>query len=480
MSGLACRQVFGASAALAQQLHARDFLLRRLTVLPLVGAMLLLGCSGSDEQAQPQPPAALPNTEQVPPATQEQFATTAQSLPQPQATAVPAPSAVVPAPTNGPPPRLLGAAASGQKLANSAGLGQPLPSFLRRTVATGLSAPTDLVFANDGTLFYTLRHKGLFALRPGAAQEVPVFVPPGLDGSDSTGLLAVTLDPEFARDRFAYLFLRSISGGAADGRVVRVTVNASSTQASHRRDLVVVPGGTPADVSRANEVHTDGALRFGPDGFLYVGVGDGRSATAPQSGAVLAGKLLRIDREGQPAAGNAAPANFDPRVFAYGLREPMALASHPNTEAVLIAQRRGEQPDDIAIAKTGANGAWDPRCAPPKVGYCDRAADQGRSALVSGLVPAWRGGKAGEGITAIERLRDPVWGEWRNAFVVAFDGAQRLDLVKLAADGRTLNATPVLEKLGVGFKAVAQGPDGLYVMTSGKPGGDEIWRLTPQ
>jgi glucose/arabinose dehydrogenase len=73
-----------------------------------------------------------------------------------------------------------------------------------------------------------------------------------------------------------------------------------------------------------------------------------------------------------------------------------------------------------------------------------------------------------------------VWGEWRNAFVVAFDGAQRLDLVKLAADGRTPNATPVLERLGVGFKAVAQGPDGLYVMTSGKPGGDEIWRLTPQ
>lgn len=289
----------------------------------------------------------------------------------------------------------------------------------------------------------------------------------------------MAVDPEFSRNRFVYVFMRASPEGLESSRVVRLTMDDSHIKVLDRRDIVVATDAA-SDSTRSSEPHFGGALRFGPDGYLYVGLGDGRSAMTPQSPNKLAGKVLRIDRNGQAAPGNRTPAEYDARVFAYGVRDPVALAFHPNTEALLVAQRRGTQPDDIALAKAGTNGGWDPRCVPPRTGYCERAGDQVAIASTVFAAAAWRGGKAGEGLSALERLRDPMWRDWRNAFVVAFDRAQRLDLVKLDAEGHVVQATPALQKLGVGFKAVAQGPDGLYVVTSGKPGGEEIWRLSAQ
>jgi glucose/arabinose dehydrogenase len=331
-----------------------------------------------------------------------------------------------------------------------------VPSILRRTIVGGLASPTDLVFASDGTLFFTERHKGLYAQRAGA-QPVPVFTPKDLASGGPSGMLAVALDPEFARNHFAYAFMRSTAAGAEGSRVARVTVDPATLRTTDRRDILLVADSPAAEASPSGEAHFGGGLRFGPDGYLYVGIGDGRGAAKASSNKSLAGTVLRIDRDGQAAPGNGAPAGTDKRVFVTGVRDPVALAFHPNSEAAVIGQRLGDRPDDVTMVRAGVNAAG----------------------AVS-LVPAWRGGRVGEGLSAIERLRDPMWRDWRNAFVVAFENAQRLDLVKLDLDGRTLHATPALEKLGVGFKAVAQGPDGLYVVTSGKPGGEEIWRLSVQ
>jgi glucose/arabinose dehydrogenase len=116
----------------------------------------------------------------------------------------------------------------------------------------------------------------------------------------------------------------------------------------------------------------------------------------------------------------------------------------------------------------------DVRCAGAASGDCVAA---GEPAAMATAPHGWQATAPGEGLAAVELLRSPMWREWRNAFAVAFDAGRRLDCVKFDAAGRVVQAARVVERLGVGFRAVAQGPDGLYVMTSGKPGGDEIWRL---
>lgn len=454
------------------------------TSLPNRGAVLALGIflssCGNGDEASPRSQ-SLPGSETEQTATL-QFASAAGSLP--------APAQAEPSVLNLPPAApadeaLRAPLIATTKLALAQGLASQLlvrPSILRQTVTSGLRSPTDLAITPDGTFFFTERTQGLYVQRRGAA-PILVFSLREVTTSAASQVLTVAVDPDFTSNRFVYLFVQSAAPNAVveDRRVVRVTINASYTEAREARDILVVNEATLSNDTRRNVAQSGGGLRFGPDGYLYVGLGDGHVPAAPQASQVLSGKVLRIDRDGHAAPGNRAPPGFDSRVFAYGVRNPVALAFHAGTEALLIGQRRGEEIDDIVMTtRPGANAGWDPRCALPRSGDCEPSVDQARAVAASGAATAWRGGKPGEGLSAIERLRGPAWGDWRNAFIVAFDRAQRLDLVKFNAEGKVVQALPALEKLGIGFKAVAQGPDGLYVITSGKPGGEEIWRLTAQ
>lgn len=330
-----------------------------------------------------------------------------------------------------------------------------------------------MAFSSDGVLFYTERLRGLFAQRPGHP-ALPLFTPKDIAAAGTLGMLSVAVDPEFTRNRFVFVVVKTPAEGVDATRVIRLTLDESSTKVIDRRDILVAT----AEASARGTTQVGGGLRFGPDGFLYVGLGDGRMAAAAQSPSHLTGKVLRIDREGKAAPGNRPPAGYDGRIYAYGMRDPVALAFHPNNETLLVGQRRGGQPDDLMWVPPGANAGWDPRCSASASSYCEPTSEA--AAAASAERGGWRGGKPGEGLTAVERLRGPAWGEWRNAFVVAFDKAQRIDLVKFNAQGRVVRATPVVQKLGVGFKTVTQGPDAIYVMTSGKSGGEEIWRLLAQ
>lgn len=432
-----------------------------------VCAVAFLAACGSGD-APPNDAQREPLLAQAQSVTEDPQATTAPALPAPAPADVPILQSIPPAPTDETPTRAPNASSTKLSLASGAGLA--MPSVLRQTIAAGLAAPTDMAFSADGILFYTERLQGLFVQRPGHP-AAPLFAPKELGAGGSLGMLSVAVDPDFTRNRFVYVFVKTVVEGVDAGRVVRLSLDESSTKVIDRREILVAASDPP---SARGAPQVGGGLRFGPDGFLYVGLGDGRVAATPQSPSQLTGKVLRIDRDGKAAPSNRPPPGFDGRIYAYGLRDPVALAFHPNTETLLVAQRRGSRPDDLTWLQPGANAGWDPRCSAAESGYCESTSDAGAAER------GWRGGKAGEGVTAVERLRDPMWREWRNAFVVAFDKAQRLDLVKFDVQGRVVQATPVVQKLGVGFKTVAQGPDALYVMTNGKSGGEEIWRLSAQ
>jgi aldose sugar dehydrogenase len=405
----------------------------------------LVACSGGDASSDANASDARMDHPQS--AFVEQLASTAPSLPAPAAAeAPPAPRSIPPAPTDGPPPRKPAMATTAS--APSAAQDSIAPSVLRHTVVTGLRSPSDLAFTIDGVLYYTERSQGLYAQRPGHA-AVAVFTPGDLAPGESASLSAMAIDPDFSRNRFVFVLMKSAAHGRESSRVVRLTMDESQSTVRARRDILVVD----SPQARAGDHNAGGTLRFGPDGYLYVSLAAARPAPGLLPSQDLTGKILRIDREGRPAAGNKPPLGQDGRVFAFGLSHPIALAFHAHTEAALVAQRQ-EGRDDITLAKAGANVAHE--------------------------TPTWRTRDAQAEMSSVERLRGPGWGPWRNALVVTFDRAQRVELVKLDAQGRAVQATTVLHKLGVGFKAVAEGPDGLYVITSGKAGGEEIWRLSVQ
>jgi aldose sugar dehydrogenase len=355
-------------------------------------------------------------------------------------------------------------------------MGAATSSVTRQVVAERLEAPTDLAVSTSGLVLVTERRRGLLLIEAGRAARV-VFAPADLDVSNGGGMLSVALDPDFETTRCVYVFMRSSRDGQPASRVVRLAFDEDLARVLERRDIVVAQDSVKAS-DRAPEANFGGALRFGPDGYLYVGVGDGRSATAPQSLGALDGKILRVDRNGLAAIKTAPQqASGDPRIFAYGLRDPVALAFSAEGRSILVVERRTDGRDTVLQLEQGENAGWDPRCKQQPTAYCAGSDEQMSAIGYLARSPAWRSTKAGEGLSGLLQFNGIDWPGWRRPTVVGYERASRLDLVQFASQGGSARVTSALEGIGTGTKALAQSRRDVYVLTSGKPGGQEVWRL---
>ncbi|MFO0205456.1 MAG: PQQ-dependent sugar dehydrogenase, partial [Betaproteobacteria bacterium] len=209
---------------------------------------------------------------------------------------------------------------------------------------------------------------------------------------------------------------------------------------------------------------------------------------------------------GKAAPNNGAPAGFDPRIYAYGLRNPQGITFRPGTNQPVIAENGPWHSDEVTVLVPGGNGGWDPR---PNVGgrgacpdnYCGYSPNQmgamdpkQRAAFMpmtdtktypNAMRPAWNNDGLSQGLFTGTFLTGPQWKGWNGKMIVGFAGigihgtpvGNRLDVLDIAADG--LSATRVTASLpmpAARFRSLVQGPDGnLYVAT------DEgsISRLTP-
>jgi glucose/arabinose dehydrogenase len=149
------------------------------------------------------------------------------------------------------------------------------------------------------------------------------------------GLLSIAFHPNYARNHLLYV---DYNGRDKGSRVVEYRVNAAGTGVVPRsgRQLLLVPQPT----GPLSDVHKAGQLAFGPDGFLYVSLGDGQCCDDPAGRAqnmdVLLGKLLRLDVTARPPT---------PQIVALGLRNPWRFSFDRGT-------------GDLYIADVGA-GLWE-------------------------------------------------------------------------------------------------------------------------
>ena len=158
------------------------------------------------------------------------------ALPTPAPADVPVLQSIPPATNDETPTR---APTAGSTKLPLAGAGLAMPSVLRQTIASGLAAPTDMAFSSDGILFYTERLQGLFVQRPGQP-AAPLFAPKELAAGGSLGMLSVAVDPDFTRNRFVFIFVKTVADGVDAGRVVRLTLDETSAKVIDRREILIV------------------------------------------------------------------------------------------------------------------------------------------------------------------------------------------------------------------------------------------------
>ncbi|MBI4915322.1 MAG: PQQ-dependent sugar dehydrogenase [Acidobacteria bacterium] len=234
-------------------------------------------------------------------------------------------------------------------------------------VGGGLLRPTGIAHAGDGSgrLFVVEQAGRIRILEGGALRPVPFLdISSRVSCCGEQGLLSVAFPPGFAAKRHFYVDYTNTTGTTV---VSRFRLTADPGVADPASEEVVLTVAQPF----AN--HNGGQLAFGPDGYLYIGMGDGGSGGDPlnnaQSGTTLLGKLLRLDVESatQPYAVPASNPfrgnpNFRPEIWALGLRNPWRFSFDRSTGDLWIAdvgQNAWEEVNVQPVASPGGeNYGW--------------------------------------------------------------------------------------------------------------------------
>ena len=175
------------------------------------------------------------------------------------------------------------------------------------------------------------------------------------------GLLSVALDPEFADHPYLYVWYSPRGTNLA--RLSRFPVE--GTRANPSRELIIL------EVEQPFTNHNGGAVRFGPDGMLYLGIGDGGAANDPrghgQNAQTLLGTIIRIDVRGAsaqypyripPDNPLLGVAGVRPEIFAWGMRNPWRMSFDPETGALWYADVGQDRVEEVGIAAPGGNHGW--------------------------------------------------------------------------------------------------------------------------
>lgn len=244
-------------------------------------------------------------------------------------------------------------------------------------LATGFEAPTNIVTAPDKTddrLFITERVGTIKAISKQGGGETITFLDitsKVKDNGGEMGLLGLAFHPKFAENGFFYV---NYTDKEDNTIVARYQIKADGTADAASEKVLI-------KLKQPYENHNGGALAFGPDGFLYIALGDGGSGGDPQNYAqgkdTMLGKILRIDVDnGDPytvPASNPFVSEMEStsEIWAYGLRNPWRMTFDSETDDLYIADVGQNKIEEVnvqkASSKGGENYGW--RCYEGTEGY---------------------------------------------------------------------------------------------------------------
>jgi len=337
----------------------------------------------------------------------------------------------------------------------------------------------------DATRWFAVEQPGVirqFANTAGAASSgVVLDITDQVVSGGERGLLGLAFHPNFPTTPYAYV---AYTGGA--NGLTSFLSRFSSTDGGQTLD----PGSEQVVITVAQDQanHNGGHLQFGPDGYLYLGLGDGGGAGDPndraQDNRRLLGTMVRLDVDGgspyaippdnpfpaNPACPTGASATLEcPEIYAWGLRNPWRYSFDRQTGTLWLGDVGQSSWEEINIVTVGGNYGWDDRegahCFEPSTGCStdsiDPITEYGRD-----LGASVTGGFVYRGSAVPDLVGWYVYGDFVSGRIFA-----------IPSDSQRGTETIVLLESGLGISAFAEDQDGeLYVIDYG--GNSTIHRIT--
>lgn len=246
------------------------------------------------------------------------------------------------------------------------------PVIALQNFASGFSSPLDITNCGDSRLFI-VEQDGLIKIlnSNGTTNATPFLnISTLTNGGGEQGLLGLAFHPDYASNRYFYINYTNNSGNTV---IARYSVSAGNPN-------VASPTGTILlTIAQPYSNHNGGTIKFGPDGYLYIGMGDGGSGGDPENRAQnvseMLGKMLRIDvNSGSPYA--IPPTNpyidivGEDEIWAIGLRNPWKFSFDRQNGDLWIAdvgQNAYEEVNRASATEAGLNYGW--RCYEGNTAY---------------------------------------------------------------------------------------------------------------
>jgi glucose/arabinose dehydrogenase len=283
---------------------------------------------------------------------------------------------------------------------------------------------------------------------------------PALNNQGQGGLLDVQLDPDFNTNRMVFW---TFAEPSADGNRTAVAKGRLNEQETAIENIAVIYRAGPG---YNGTLHYGGRIAFDNLGNIFLSTGERSDmVTRPlaQEKSTALGKILRITKDGQPAAGNPFNASGElAEIFTYGHRNPQGLAFDVQTNTLWQTEFGPKGGDEINKIEIGRNYGW------PVITY--------------GL--EYSGATIGEGITQKEGMEQPIYywdpvispsgmilynkdyhAEWKGNLLIACLSGQHIARIRLV-NGKVEGEERLLEEEAQRFRAIAAGNDGkVYAVT---------------
>ncbi|MFD4182104.1 PQQ-dependent sugar dehydrogenase, partial [Rhodococcus sp. NPDC058514] len=284
-----------------------------------------------------------------------------------------------------------------------------------------------------------------------------------------TGLMGIALDPAFASTRRLFTCQGHRDDDTTDVRLLSWTVDESWTSLTRTS---VVLSGLPSAGGR----HAGCRILPAPDGTLFVGTGDAKLPTVPQDLGSLGGKVLHINADGSPAAGNPDPTS---PVYTLGHRNVQGLSFRPGSGQLYSVEQGTHRDDEVNRLVPAGNYGWRPDLEPDR--YIEAVPMTDHDRVPGALDAVWSSGMTTLATASGSFLLGPGWGDWSGALAVGTQQGEKVLLLGLTPDGLGVERQASLLDGQYGrIRTVSGQPDGSLLVTTDNGRDDVVLRLTPR